>query len=824
RQLNPQVPRDLETICLKCLEKERGRRYQSAREFADELRRFLEGRPIVARSASKVERTWRWCRRNPIVATTSALAVAGLLMTVAVGSLFALFQFRATEQNRVRLAESYLEKGQGLCEQGDIARGLLWMARSLETAPAGAAELKRAIRADLGAWAPPSAGLRQAWELINGVSAVAFSADGRIFMTEEGTQTTLFWDTDSLQLLGRVKHAQHVNGNIPNRTVVLNPDGQTFATECYDVNTGAVAQLWDVKTGRVIRRYVQPPLPSGQLPAGSTDAICLAFSRDGRSLVTADHNQRVLLWDVASGKYAGPPISAEMGKLHTDWIEAVALSPDGTIVATGSRDSTVRLWDSTTGQPIGPPLPHGGWVRAISFSPDGTTLLVGSLDGKAHVWNTNTGERVGAPLSIGSPNSSGHGFVAVAFSHDGKRMVTAFGHDARHWDSTSQQPIGQPLRHNSDVTSVAFHPNGETVLTGSSDNTARLWDVPANQPAEVVLVHDKPVMAAAFSPDGKIVGTASQATGTYSDPQAIAEVRFWDVTSGKTVGDPLPLQPQSAWPRKAAFSPDGKLFALLSESWDYQGSRSRSVIHLWDVATRQPIGQPLVQTVAGADHAAGIEFLEFASDGKTLTATDRQALTQIWDVATGQPLGIPIQEEYPITRPRAYRPDRRLVLCGHGHDNTAVVENAVKGDKSLGEGIGIQSNGHVVMGFLQHQAGVQGVAFSPDGMLLLTGSDDNTARLWDAATLKPLGPPLKHKGPVQTVVFSADSKHVLTASLDKTVRIWRVPLVVEGETSRLTLWPEVITGNYIWGGGLHVLRAKEWLKRKKQLEQLGGPP
>ena len=219
------------------------------------------------------------------------------------------------------------------------------------------------------------------------------------------------------------------------------------------------------------------------------------------------------------------------------------------------------------------------------------------------------------------------------------------------------------------------------------------------------------------------------------------------------------------------------------------------------------MGQPLVQEVNGSQWSRGGERLAFAADGKTLTATDLQGLTQVWDVASGRPLGAPQKAEHMIAE--AVSPDGKRILTP-GEDNTAWFR-----DRVTGKG-----------GRVQHQGSVKAVAVSPDSTLLLTGSDDNTARLWDAATQKPIGPPLKHEGPVGVVAFSPDGKTILTSSLDKTARLWRVPPVAEGETKRLVLWPQVITGTELRRGGmtLEVLRADDWLRRKEQLEQLGGPP
>jgi WD40 repeat protein/serine/threonine protein kinase len=773
RRVDPGIPRDLETLCLKCLQKDPRGRYPSAAELAADLERFLAGEPVKARPVGYAERLWRWCVRNPTLASVGALAGGALLAIAVLATVFAVHAYRAADQHEQdarhlrleklqtqtalrtaqqqrglarehsrlaeqRLAENYLERAAAaLKNDDDPSQGLLFLSRAYQVVSPEPSELRRTIGVNLTAWPREVHPLKGIFSREDGFTAVAVSPKGQMVLT---------------------------------------------------ANTDKTARLWSLATGE----------PLGPTLRHASNLTAVAFSSDGRTLATACEDGTAFLWSAATGKRFGSPLR------HQNPVYAVKFSPQGRTVLTHCLYGTARLWSAATGEPLGPTMHHHTGIVAAQFSPDGTVVLTHSHDGLARLWSGTTGRVIGSPLR------HQHGLAAAAFSPDGKMLVTACGTEARLWDGTTGRARGAPLRHQERVHYVAFSPDGKTLLTlvglrsdffdleipKNAKDTKRpaqekgqgvpemttnekvwLWSVADGRALGPFPGQSSRAYAAAFSPDGKTVFTAD------------GKIRLLDMKTRKPVGAPL------AGPNPIvalAVSPDGK--TVLGGSGD-------GTARLWDIASGAMRGLPL--------QCQGlVTSVEFSPDGRTVITRSKEndsedlfitdfwestegrrdgpwLETRFWSMAPGKAFGPSLRHEGAI-HDVAFGPDGKIVLTG-GADKTARLWSASTG-KPLGDP-------------LTHSGKVHAVAFSPDGKAVATRSYPGSFRLWSLQTGKHLSLPLHVQGQadihtplplhlyprrITGVAFSSDGKfiraicHVIrvTATLvDKhalrTYRLWR---------------------------------------------------
>ena len=570
-RLQPKVPRDLETICLKCLHKEPARRYATAEALADDLRRFLNGEPIQARAISIMGRGVKWARRRP--ATAALLGVVGLFLA----SLFVVtlaFSLRLRKAN-VSIEQQY--------DEAQMQRMQAEHRRQVAVAAQSQAPMARKLAEDRLEHSRRSLYAFQLMQVANQCRRDPVQAMQLLHDPERCPKDLRDFTWSYLDRLGQRERRewQGIKGISP--ALAVSTDGKMLASAGDD----------SVKVIPVVGNDA-----SWSFPIDHRDAtVAVAFSPDGRGPGYRQlrpqpqalghprqgnrHSgrpfrrrslRRILRRRQAAGLRqprslhhpVGPnhPETAPTLKGHTNSVSSIAFSPDGKILASGAADSTVRLWDVAAARLLATLPGHTGEVRSVAFAPSGKYLASAGADRTVRLWDAV----VAKPLDV----LHGHldAVNAVAFSRDGKTLASAStDRTVRLWQPATGEMV-TVLRHTVPLITLAFVGRDELAVLGK-DQTIKLWDV--NFAPERHLQHidfglageQKPITS--FAPDGRTLAVVNRAN---------SNIQLCDLPARKQW---VVVQKFTRPVDCVAVSPDGKLLAAGADD---------HTIRLYDAAGR----------------------------------------------------------------------------------------------------------------------------------------------------------------------------------------------------------------------------------------------
>jgi eukaryotic-like serine/threonine-protein kinase len=777
RLLNPAVPRDLETICLKCLEKEPAKRYPTAQALAEELARFLNGQPVVARPVGALGKAWRWCRRQPVragligaVLFVSGLGLGGVLWEWRAAQRSAKAELqqrrRADEQTRVAKASALLAR------RNEYAADMKEVQRKLEDSDlSGALEVLNRYRP--GTSAPstinhePSTDLR-GWEwrylwarcqseesftlcqYLNAVTALGFLRDGKCLALRLPNGKIVLWDTASRKPLTELAGAGRY------KALACSNDGNLLAWGNTELLGSPVVSVRAVSI-----HSVTTPAPSGlstlnselstdlRLPL-TAQLVSVGFSPDARQIATLADDGTVSVWDLATKALAINFVVAAVDPL---------------------------VWRSQRDRPTRARL-FGDHHGCVVFSPDGRWLAVGEARPRIQLLERATGKLIPIPMT-----GAADGISALAFSPDGRWLAAGCGaqDNAVHiWDVAAKRELTPLHGHSGWIVALAFSPDGQTLATAGSDQTLRLWDVAKPALRRKFQGHTDELWAVGWSPDGRYVITGGRD----------GSVRYWHPASKPTAAFRVLPEKISFW--GPAFLPDSRTF--LAANFPDGG------VVQWDAATGERVG---LLTFLGTNHTS----VDLSGDGRWLALGDAMGHVRVWDLPARCLVTNLVVATPGYVFAAIFSPGGTVLNCGVSRPDGRLVPTfwTVPGWRELKQpdtnylgctdaafppnetmfGVGYRNGtaawwdiftGRRVAFFDSRYAGGVQVAFSMDGKWFATAGEDGPVTLWDTATRKPRPIPRGHRNGPHDLVFSPDGKRLAASDSTRTgsVKLWDV--------------------------------------------------
>lgn len=749
RSLQRNLPRDLETICLKSLEKSSGDRYQTAESMADDLDRFLQGLPIKARPVSALGRCWRWARRKPVIATLVSLAALLLVTTIAAsgyGDWKASTALEAAEEN-LQLADRHLRLARrNLYFHGITSAQQRWLTNDplaaeniLEECPPEFRDyewgyLKHLVRT-------PVRRLRNAGGVLD------YHPAGTVLATSGGSEPTLkIWNAATDARLRRVDG--HHDSLLD---VHFNPDGTMIASAGRFDRT---VRVWETDTGRCLKIFGDHEWPVERC----------AFGPHGDTVVSHSRENLVHLWSLATGK------RLYTRELRLQRVRDVVFSPTATHLAVGSRrdlDSALSIYDYNADAVVMQIPTFDSTTGSLAYSRDGQRLAVGEVRGAIRVWQLRPTLELLATIAgpVGDK-------CRVVFDATGDRVAAeAYDGSIRIWNVSHGETLQVLRGHPRPVYHIAFSPDGSQLAAGVGNNTVCLWDITSDQGSSACPGGRTAVLDVSVSADGRLIA-AAYADGT---------VRVFDRATREIHREFL-SNGSCAW--AAVFSPDGHRLAVASED---------NTVRIYDLHTSEML-------LHFTEHVRHLRSVVFSPDGSLAASAGMDSLIHVWDSHTGE-----VRATFRLSgasiRQLAFRPDGRQLAAG-GAGGVVTVWDVSSGGvlwaesgrvpKRIwdltyspdGEHLAVSRGGGVVdlrqaddgrlvsyFGDLAEDVPVA-VVFAPNGRRVATATARTAISIWEPESQRKMLSISREPTISGAVAFTPDGQSLVTGDVRGNVRLW----------------------------------------------------